>query len=98
MAIIGTFQKQDNRFEGQIKTLTINTPATFEPVTQKSGDKSPDYRILAHGHEIGAAWSKTSQAGKAYLSVKIDDPSFAAAVTCSLFEATTGDHELIWQR
>ncbi len=38
--------------------------------------QGPDYRILAGATEFGAAWKKTSNEGRDYLSVKLDDPSF----------------------
>lgn len=47
--------------------------------------------------EIGAAWKKTSREDRAYLAVKLDDPSFPAPIYASLVSA--GDsHSLIWSR
>ena len=49
--------------------------------------------------EIGAAWSKRSNEGRDYLSVKLDDPSFNAPIYANLFD--DGDAEtytLIWSR
>jgi uncharacterized protein (DUF736 family) len=98
MAIIGTFTKQENgTLSGTIQTLTISIRATFDP-TAKRGEKSPDYRITSGLAELGAAWERTAE-GTAYLSVRLDDPSFAAPVNCRLIK-TGAEHgySLIWER
>ena len=86
MAAIGTFIAQGDGYTGSIKTLTLNVKsATFRP-NEKSDDKAPDYRIFAGTTEFGAAWKKTSQQNREYLSVKLDDPSFPAPIYASLVE------------
>ncbi len=99
MAIIGNFNKEDNGgFAGTIETLTLNaTKTSFEPLA-KRGDKSPDYRIFAGLAEIGAAWKRSSNDGE-YISVRIDDPSFAASVDCRLVKTgAERGYSLIWER
>jgi hypothetical protein len=41
---------------------------------------------------------KTSEAGRPYLSVTLDDPSFPATVYARLIEGEDGTHDLIWSR
>ncbi len=96
MSIIGTFTKQNDGFQGNIETLTIKAKANFVSV-EKSGDKAPDFRIYTGKAEIGAGWSSKSKEGKAYISVKLDDPSFAAPILCRLVESDKG-HNLVWTR
>ncbi len=96
MAIIGTFTRDDNGFSGTIKTLTLNVKAQIKKV-EVSGEKSPDYRITAGTVELGAGWQKKSNAGRDYVSVKLDDPSFPAPVFASLVEQDNG-YALIWNR
>ena len=49
--------------------------------------------------EIGAAWSKRSNEGRDYLSLKLDDPSFTAPIYANLFEDEDGEgYSLIWSR
>ena len=96
MAIIGTFTKQDNAYQGTIATLSLSAKATITPV-EKTGEQSPDFRVSVNKAEIGAAWKATSKAGNAYISVKLDDPSFAAPIFCRLVESDKG-HSLIWTR
>jgi len=98
MATIGTFTKTDTGFSGTVKTLTLNIKATFR-VDEKESDKAPDFRIYTSTTEVGAAWQKTSREGREYLSVKLDDPSFAAPIFASLVETDDGKtHALIWSR
>jgi len=98
MATIGNFTKTDTGFTGSVKTLTLNVKATFR-ADEKENDKAPDVRILAGATECGAAWKKTSNAGREYISVKLDDPSFPAPIYASLVEAEEGQgYVLIWSR
>ena len=97
MAIIGTFIKSSDGsgFVGMVKTVAL---AKITPA-EKYNDKAPDYRIYASTTELGAAWKKTSNAGRDYLSVKLDDPTFTAPIFASLV-AVEGKDEfaLIWSR
>ena len=98
MATIGSFTKSGDGFTGSVKTLTLNVKATIRPA-ERENEKAPDYRIFAGATEFGAAWKKTSNAGRDYLSVKLDDPSFPAPIYASLVD-TEGDDglSLIWSR
>jgi uncharacterized protein (DUF736 family) len=98
MAQIGNFKRDEKgNLAGTIKTLALNLKTAFR-TSDKDSDKSPDYRIFAGGFECGAAWKKTSQNDREYLSVKIDDPSFPAPIYASLLEGDDGEHRLIWSR
>jgi uncharacterized protein (DUF736 family) len=97
MTTIGTFTRDGEGFTGTIATLAIKAKAAIRP-NAKTVENAPDYRIYASGVEIGAAWSKTSEASKPYLSIKLDDPSFAEAIYCRLVGRDNGDHVLVWSR
>ena len=98
MATIGTFTKTGESFNGAVKTLSINAKTTIKPA-DKTSDKAPDYRVFAGSVEMGAAWKKTSNEGRNYLSVKLDDPSFPAPIYATLVAADDGDTmNLIWSR
>ena len=98
MATIGTFTKDDaGHYNGSIKTLTLDVKkATFRKV-EKTNDQAPDFRIFSGQTEFGAAWMKTSREERAYLSVKLDDPSFHAPIYANLVDAEEG-YSLIWSR
>ena len=99
MATIGTFTAQGDGYTGSIKTLTLNVKgAVFRPA-EKDKENGPDYRIFAGQTEFGAAWKKTSRENRDYISVKLDDPTFAAPIYATLVETETpGEYALIWSR
>lgn len=98
MATIGTFSKQDDgSISGAIKTLTLNVKAAALRPAEKTHDQAPDFRIYTGAVEFGAAWKKTSRENREYLSVKLDDPSFAGPIYASLVDADDG-YNLIWSR
>jgi uncharacterized protein (DUF736 family) len=98
MATIGTFHKQDDgSYTGAIKTLTLNVKQATFRINEGENDKAPDFRVFAGQTEFGAAWKKTSKEDRAYLSVKLDDPSFPAPIYASLVDADEG-YSLIWSR
>lgn len=100
MATIGSFTKSDNGFTGSVRTLSVNAKARITAEADKDKSSAPDYRIFAGSVEIGAAWKKTArETGRDYLSVKLDDPSFAAPIYASLVETEDGGaFNLIWSR
>ncbi|HEY1612079.1 MAG TPA: DUF736 domain-containing protein [Rhizomicrobium sp.] len=97
MTTIGTFTQEGDSFNGTIATLAIKAKATIKP-NRKTVENAPDYRVYASGVEIGACWSKVSEADKPYLSIKLDDPSFPEAIFCRLIGRTDGSHALVWSR
>ena len=100
MATIGTFRKSGNELTGEIMTLSLQAKnVRVVPDTRASGDNAPSHRVYVGRAEIGAAWSKTSNEGRAYLGLKLDDPSFTAPIYANLFDDEDGDGcTLIWSR
>ena len=98
MPQIGNFARgEDGVFHGTIRTVTLDVETVIRPAGKES-DKAPDYRVFAGPVEFGAAWRKISREDRAYLSVKLDDPSFAAPIYASLVEGENGELRLIWSR
>ena len=98
MATIGTFTKTDNGFAGTIQTLGLKATKVTVSSVEKTADTAPDFRIKAGAVEIGAAWHRTSRGGNEYISVKLDDPSFAAPIYANLVEQQDKGFALIWSR
>ena len=98
MASIGSFKKVGNEFQGEIVTLSVQTKGVrIVQETSRANDNAPSHRVYVGRAEIGAAWSKRSNEGRDYLSVKLDDPSFNAPIYANLFDDEEGDgHTLIW--
>ena len=101
MATIGTFKKTgNNEFNGEIVTLSLQTKnVRIVSEARATGENAPSHRVFVGRAEIGAAWSKTSNEGRAYLGLKLDDPSFNAPIYANLFDDEESDtYSLIWSR
>jgi uncharacterized protein (DUF736 family) len=100
MANIGSFKKVGSELQGEIVTLSVQTRGVrIVPEASRSNDNAPSHRVYVGRVEIGAAWSKRSNEGRDYLSVKLDDPSFNAPIYANLFEDEDGEgYTLIWSR
>ncbi len=100
MANIGSFKKVGNEFLGEIVTLSVQAKnVRLVPETNRSNDNAPSYRAYVGRAEIGAVWSKRSNEGRDYLSLKLDDPSFNAPIFANLFDDEDGEgYTLIWSR
>ena len=100
MANIGSFTKSGESYKGEIVTMSVQTK-NVRIVPEEAGDNenAPSHRVFVGRAEIGAAWSKTSNEGRAYLGLKLDDPSFTAPIYANLFDEEDGDaYSLIWSR
>jgi uncharacterized protein (DUF736 family) len=100
MASIGSFKKVGAEFQGQIVTLIVQTKGVrIAPEANRGADNAPSHRVFVGRAEIGAAWTKRSNEGREYLSVKLDDPSFNTPIYANLFEAEDDQgYSLIWSR
>ncbi|MER9950344.1 DUF736 domain-containing protein [Mesorhizobium sp. M0047] len=101
MATIGIFKKSaSNEFTGEIVTLSVQAKnVRIVPDIRATGENAPSHRVLVGRAEIGAAWSKTSNEGRDYLGLKLDDPSFNAPIYANLFDDEEGEgFSLIWSR
>ena len=100
MANIGSFKKSGNEYQGEIVTLSVQTKGVrIVPEVNRSNDNAPSHRVFVGRAEIGAAWSKRSNEGRDYLSLKLDDPSFNVPIFANLFDDEDGEgFTLIWSR
>ena len=100
MANIGSFKKSGNEYQGEIVTLSVQARGVrIVPEANRSNDNAPSHRVFVGRAEIGAAWSKRSNEGRDYLSLKLDDPSFTNPIFANLFDDEDGESfSLIWSR
>lgn len=100
MATIGSFKKVGNDFQGEINTLNLSKAVRIvAEQNRSSNENAPSHRVFVARAEIGAAWSKRSEEGRDYLSLKLDDPSFTAPIYANLFDDEGGEgYTLLWSR
>jgi uncharacterized protein (DUF736 family) len=103
--IIGNFSYDPDRdtYAGEITTLTLERGSVVFRPNDKAGDKEPDYRIVQERDglvvEFGAAWKRSSERGRDFLSVLLDDPALPSSFNAALFLADSQDSAtLVWQR
>lgn len=96
MSLIGTFALYKGKFQGSIKTLTIDAKVEIIP-SGRAGANAPQHLVLAGTAEVGAGWNRTNRDGGEYISIKLDDPSFHEPIYANL--VPRGDlHHLVWSR
>ena len=102
--IIGKFTQQGDVYAGNLYGIGFAIPyVVFSPVSAKQGN-GPDFVVSGATHEdelaseLGAAWTKTSKAGKAYLSVKLDSPVLVTPINGALTRQQDGSYALVWSR
>jgi uncharacterized protein (DUF736 family) len=99
MANIGSFKKVGNDYQGEIVTMSVQTKNVRIVPEEAANENAPSHRVFVGRAEIGAAWTKTSNEGRDYLSLKLDDPSFTAPIFANLFDDEDGKtYNLIWSR
>ena len=100
MANIGSFKKVGSEFQGEIVTLSVQAKGVrIVPEASRANENAPSHRVFVARAEIGAGWSKRSNEGRDYISVKLDDPSFTAPIYANLFADEDGEgYSLIWSR
>ena len=100
MANIGSFKKVGSDFQGEIVTLSVQAKGVrVVAEANRSNENAPSHRVYVGRAEIGAAWSKRSNEGRDYLSLKLDDPIFNAPIFANLFDDEDGEgYTLIWSR
>ena len=101
MATSGSFKKVGNDYQGEIVTLSLQAKGVriVAEQSRSSNENAPSHRVFVGRAEIGAAWSKRSEEGRDYFSLKLDDPSFTGPIYANLFDEEGGEgYTLLWSR
>jgi uncharacterized protein (DUF736 family) len=99
-ANIGTFTAEKDGFTGTLRTLTLNVTVKLVPNAKRDSENASDFRVQAAAgpRHRRSVEEKSSEAGRPYMSVTLDDPSFPITVYARLIENEGGTHDLIWSR
>ena len=88
MAHIGTFEHTSDGYFGRLRTLTLDTDLAIVPAAPSDIKNAPDFRVLigknAKNPAIGAGWQRKSERVGDYLTLVIDDPTFARSIRARL--------------
>ncbi len=76
---------QDGQRTGRRERNRSVGEGCFVPILSRP-TMPPSHRVFVGRAEIGVGWSKQSNEGRGYLSLKLDDPSFTAPIFANLFE------------
>jgi uncharacterized protein (DUF736 family) len=104
MSVIGNFKKTGTNegFIGEILTLSLQAKKVrIVPAEASDHENAPSHRVVLARIEIGAGWTRTSKEdGHEYLSLKLDDPSFATPIYANLIadDDKGEDYSLMWSR
>jgi uncharacterized protein (DUF736 family) len=100
MAIIGTFTRVgDSEYLGDIFTLSLRAQNVRIVSVSRTNENAPSHRVYLDRVEVGAGWSKRSNEGRDYLSLKLDDPGFDAPIYANLVHDEGAETcNLIWSR
>jgi uncharacterized protein (DUF736 family) len=103
--IVGNFSYDSDHdtYSGEITTLTLQRSNVIFRPTGNTGEREPDYRIVQEHDgalvEFGAAWKRSSERGRDFLSVMLDDPALSASLYAALFFSERDNTAtLVWQR
>lgn len=102
---IGSIKQNDaGTFLGRISTLAVTATIALREV-RSPNPKAPKFEVLALNPatkswvQVGALFELVSNStGEAFLSGKLDDPSFAQPLYVSAFRQADGSYNIVWQR
>ncbi|RRH95425.1 DUF736 domain-containing protein [Mesorhizobium tamadayense] len=97
MPQIGEFTRNQAGYSGRIRTLSLSLDAAIVAAEASDADNAPDYRVHAGGEDgivIGAGWKHSSEKAGEFISLQIDDPTFAQPIRAYLFQY--GDDKKSW--
>ncbi|MDX8492527.1 DUF736 domain-containing protein [Mesorhizobium sp. VK22B] len=97
MPQIGEFTRQKSGYSGSIHTLNLKLDIAIVPAEASDTENAPDYRVHAGGDdgpEIGAGWKRSSEKAGEFVSIQLDDPTFAQPLRANLFQ--NGDDKTSW--
>jgi uncharacterized protein (DUF736 family) len=102
MPQIGTFERTSTGFAGHIRTVMLDLELVIVVADPVETENAPDFRVhrgKADGPEIGAAWKRQGEKAGEYLSLSIDDPTFASPLRANLFRSgESSTWHLQWNR
>jgi len=103
MPQIGEFARNPTGYSGRIRTLSLDLDVAIIAAEASEVENAPDYRVHAgskDGPAIGAAWKRSGEKAGEFVSLLIDDPTFAQPIRANLFQNSDDNKSwsLQWSR
>lgn len=103
MPQIGDFTSNQTGYTGRIRTLSLDLDVAIVAAEASDTENAPDYRVHAgseDGPTIGAGWKRSGEKAGDFVSIQIDDPTFAQPLRANLFQsgADKTSWSLQWSR
>jgi uncharacterized protein (DUF736 family) len=89
MPQIGEFTRNQTGYSGRIQTLSLNLDIAIVEAEARDTENAPDFRVHAgseDGPAIGAGWKRSGEKAGEFVSLQIDDPTFAQPIRANLFQ------------
>lgn len=89
MPQIGEFTRNTTGYSGHILTLSLDLDVAIIAAEASDVENAPDYRVHAgseDGPAIGAGWKRSGEKAGEFVSLLIDDPTFAQPIRANLFQ------------
>lgn len=97
MPQIGEFTRNQTGYWGRIQTLALNLEIAIVAAEASDTENTPDYRVHVGGEDgphIGAGWKRSGEKAGEFVSLQIDDPTFAQPIRANLFQ--NGNDKKSW--
>jgi len=107
MPVIGQFMRENDGFICHLTTLSLHQDIIIVAAEPSDAENAPDYRVHVldtisneTGAEIGAGWKRTGEKAGEYVSLQLDDPTFAQPIRANLFQSADDKSSwgLYWNR
>ena len=103
MPQIGEFTRHQTGYSGRIRTLRLNLEVAIVAAEASDADNAPDYHVHTGGEDgivMGAGWKHASEKAGEFVSLYLDDPTFAQPIRAYLFQNVDGKKSwsLHWSR
>lgn len=104
MTLIGEFTRTKSGYGGRIRTLALDAALALVPAEHSDAKNAPDYRVHlgddADARQVGVGWKRSGEKAGEYVSLQLDDPTFAQPIRANLFQSAddTSAWGLYWNR
>ncbi|RWE35893.1 DUF736 domain-containing protein [Mesorhizobium sp.] len=96
MPQIGEFTRNEAGYSGRMRTLSLDLDVTIIAAEVRDAENAPDgvHAGVVDGPTIGSGWTRSGEKAGEFVSLQINDPTFAQPIRCNLFQ--NGEDKTSW--